>query len=520
MRTVLARICFAGFAVITTSAAVACSSSSGGGNPTTSSDAGGDAGLHPPDTDAGVGSNCLKECQAIPDEAARKWCGTDKTTYGGCDWICAETPAGIGVYPGACEADGSPPVDRPPYAADGDRVCDWNKVAGGWIAVECAEDFTDIPSEGDAPIGGVGAARDGTPPAMMPGDVDHRARYGPIKSQGSAGTCTAFATTAAMEGAVAQATGQKIVLSEMHLWSRYHVASTSAAAKAARVGGIVSTDMATTQGFNYDAALAKQWEAGEATPDSSVVSALNAMGIFEVTSVDKIDPPAGETVPTIDQVQQAIFNGSDVFIGMFTSCKWNNPPGGVIDDYDMSGRGGHAVVLVGYRTINSQLYFIIRNSWGAGWADGGYAYMSAPTLHANIKYGWTMAVRPPSGPTTAPNCPMGQAGALDGTCRVLCGDGSLADPMGNCPMAGGSCMMGQVPDATNTCVTACKTGSDMGAGWKVDCTDKGCKWTIDDGANGCTNGPCEKFCPAPICDVTTTVNELMQTIWTCTTKNK
>jgi len=480
-----------------------CSSSSGNANNNNNN---GDAGLHPPDPDAGVGSNCLKECQAIPEEAARKWCGTDKVTYGGCDWICAETPAGVSVWPGECQADGSPPVDHPPYAADGDRVCDWNKVGADWLAIECAEDFTDIPMEGDAPLGGTVGARDGDPPPMMPGDVDHRARYGPIKNQGSAGTCTAFATTAAMEGAVAAATGQKIVLSEMHLWSRYHQASTPAAAAAARKGGIVSAMMAANAGLTYDAATAKAWEANEASPDTGVVSMLDMMGIFEVTSVQKILPPQGETVPTIDQLKQAIFDGNDVLIGMWTSCKWNNPPGGVIDDYDMSGRGGHAVILVGYRTINGRLYFTIRNSWGAGWADGGYAYMSADTMHANIKYGWTMAVRPPSGPTSAPDCPMGQAGALDGTCRVVCGDGTLADPMGACASSGGMCGTGQVADATNTCVTACKAGSDMGTGWKVDCTEKACKWTVDDGVQGCMNGPCEKVCPAPICDVTTTVN--------------
>lgn len=39
--------------------------------------------------------------------------------------------------------------------------------------------------------------------------------------------------------------------------------------------------------------------------------------------------------------------------------------------------GGHAVVLCGYKTINGQLYFKVRNSWGAGWGLGGYFYMPA-----------------------------------------------------------------------------------------------------------------------------------------------
>jgi len=37
-----------------------------------------------------------------------------------------------------------------------------------------------------------------------------------------------------------------------------------------------------------------------------------------------------------------------------------------------TARGGHAVALVGYNATR----FIVRNSWGTGWGDGGYAYAS------------------------------------------------------------------------------------------------------------------------------------------------
>lgn len=38
-----------------------------------------------------------------------------------------------------------------------------------------------------------------------------------------------------------------------------------------------------------------------------------------------------------------------------------------------SKQGGHAVSLVGYGTDNGQKWWLIQNSWGDGWADGGYA---------------------------------------------------------------------------------------------------------------------------------------------------
>lgn len=37
--------------------------------------------------------------------------------------------------------------------------------------------------------------------------------------------------------------------------------------------------------------------------------------------------------------------------------------------------GGHAVYIVGIVWINGEAYWVIPNSWGTGWADGGFFYM-------------------------------------------------------------------------------------------------------------------------------------------------
>lgn len=39
--------------------------------------------------------------------------------------------------------------------------------------------------------------------------------------------------------------------------------------------------------------------------------------------------------------------------------------------------GGHAVMIIGYKNINNQLYFEVRNSWGPEWGDSGYFWMPA-----------------------------------------------------------------------------------------------------------------------------------------------
>lgn len=53
-------------------------------------------------------------------------------------------------------------------------------------------------------------------------------------------------------------------------------------------------------------------------------------------------------------------------------------------------RGGHAIAIVGYTTDKR---FIIRNSWGEKWGDGGYAYASEAYINAaffNESYGITV----------------------------------------------------------------------------------------------------------------------------------
>jgi C1A family cysteine protease len=54
--------------------------------------------------------------------------------------------------------------------------------------------------------------------------------------------------------------------------------------------------------------------------------------------------------------------------------------------------GGHAVVAIGYKPLQGQLYFECRNSWGASWGDSGYfwmpaAYLTSPSLSGDF---WTI----------------------------------------------------------------------------------------------------------------------------------
>lgn len=55
-------------------------------------------------------------------------------------------------------------------------------------------------------------------------------------------------------------------------------------------------------------------------------------------------------------------------------------------------QGGHCCTVFGYKEINGQLYFKIRNSWGTQWGENGYGYMPAAYI-SNSRFasdGWVV----------------------------------------------------------------------------------------------------------------------------------
>ena len=474
---------------------------------------------------SGAAGGCKSSCESAGG-AVQKVCGTNKVTYDACDWDCGGVPAEVSIFPGACQADGSPAADAPTTPADGAVVCDYLRIGDAWQPIECASglDLTDA-DDGSSYLGGmdgsqfVAVARaanvhlDGPAP---PDAVDHRARYGAVKNQGAASSCTAFAMTAALEGAIAASIGDKSQLSDMHLWSRYYSPNGAKCLDAVKTGGVATLAEATMNGLPYDEKLAADWENKKSQPDSALVSKLDGLGLFTVVRADPLKET--DNKPSVEDMKKSLAEGNDLFVAVFTSDAWSSPSNGVIADYAPSTKGGHAILVVGYKNIDGKPYFIFRNSWGP-WADGGYGYISFTTMQANVMAAVSVAVGRKS---AAPTCPDGQSADLRGTCKKICDDKSLADDAGNCGPPMVSCPAGQTADAASSCVTACKAGDVMGTDFKVSCSDRACTWTVNPGAGACPAGgqACTQTCPAPTCAVVIRKNELGQTIMACAAPNQ
>ena len=68
-------------------------------------------------------------------------------------------------------------------------------------------------------------------------------------------------------------------------------------------------------------------------------------------------------------------NNGPIMVRLDVDSTWDDASftDGNLDTYNpATTRGGHAVALVGYTADR----FIVRNSWGTGWGDKGFAYAS------------------------------------------------------------------------------------------------------------------------------------------------
>ena len=96
-----------------------------------------------------------------------------------------------------------------------------------------------------------------------------------------------------------------------------------------------------------------------------------------------------------DQVAAALAAGFPVYVGFFVDSAFEAlQPGqvaGAPDQNDPNG-GGHAVILTGFSTAaDGTRTFTLRNSWGAGWCNGGTCLVGQAWLDAAWEF-WVLDV--------------------------------------------------------------------------------------------------------------------------------
>jgi hypothetical protein len=112
--------------------------------------------------------------------------------------------------------------------------------------------------------------------------------------------------------------------------------------------------------------------------------------------VEKLKAKPGDP----DQVAAVLAGGRAIWADLaFNREAWQygQMKRGVFRDYVANRSYGHAVVIVGYRTFEGEQHFLIKNSWGTDWAQGGYAWMPRHLLAKHLRQGFVLRVMPSRG---------------------------------------------------------------------------------------------------------------------------
>jgi len=210
-------------------------------------------------------------------------------------------------------------------------------------------------------------------PSAVP-SVDLRALMAPVRDQGQRGTCLAFAVTAAHEvGRSAGSPPEDLAEEALH-W------------------GCKRTDGNWTSGTTFASASTALGRWGQPLETDWPYDPTHADGV--AYSPPRAPGGSGWFRSGLRRVSLALADvrtyldgGTPVLLGLtvFDTLYRPDAAGYIADPPPgASTRGRHAVLAVGHRTDE----LLIRNSWGATWALGGYAWIGDGYVGAHAGDAW------------------------------------------------------------------------------------------------------------------------------------
>ena len=244
--------------------------------------------------------------------------------------------------------------------------------------------------------------------ASLPNSVDHRTAQSNVKNQGGRGTCVAHASCGCLEAY----NNIPDDLSEQYLHYKFNefmgrrhdanqgLKTTNAAIYLAQTDGRICEE--TEWPYMSQSAINSAVRAGTYAPPNDAVNNQDYGVISYKIITDK--GTTGDSIKNTRYLEALVYQGYNVVIGTWVSWddKDNN---GILDPVldnngNPVGRGGHAMVVVGYNRSNR--YFIVKNSWSAGWGHSGYAYFNYDLIESCFKYGFVIKEPYPRTPKRVP----------------------------------------------------------------------------------------------------------------------
>jgi len=185
-----------------------------------------------------------------------------------------------------------------------------------------------------------------------------------VRDQGSCGSCFAFGTVGVMESAMMKSGSPNTDLSEQFIVS------------CNQDGWNCDNGGLTAHKYHYNVLGKNQNVIGAVLEADKPYTATNGTCTVAYNHPHKLTgwqfiTGSEFTVPTTDQIKQAIYTYGPITAGVCVGSGWNSYTGGVYTTDDYCGGGtNHQIILVGWNDATQS--WILRNSWGPSWGEGGY----------------------------------------------------------------------------------------------------------------------------------------------------
>uniref|UniRef100_A0A8C1GGT5 Cathepsin S n=1 Tax=Cyprinus carpio TaxID=7962 RepID=A0A8C1GGT5_CYPCA len=200
--------------------------------------------------------------------------------------------------------------------------------------------------------------------APIPDSLDWREKgyVTSVKMQGACGSCWAFSSVGALEGQLMKTTGKLVDLSPQNL-----VDCSSGYGNYGCGGGLMSAAfqyVIDNGGIDSESSYPYEGVQGQCRYNPSQ-RAANCTKYYYVRQGD--EEALKQAVANIGPISVAIDATHPQFI-LYRSGVYNDP--------SCTTNINHAVLAVGYGAIAGQDFWLVKNSWGTGFGDGGYIRMA------------------------------------------------------------------------------------------------------------------------------------------------
>jgi C1A family cysteine protease len=233
-------------------------------------------------------------------------------------------------------------------------------------------------------------------PETVPAQVDLRTWCSTIEDQGSLGSCTANAAAGLLEYYERRASGKYVDASRLFLYK----AERDLLGWTGDTGAYLRTAMEALVVFG--APPEKYWPYDGRPPSTNTKYDVEppafcyAFGAnYQTVKYFRLDPIGSTPAQALNNIKTYAAAGFPSMFGFPVYPEYDNPlPGGLVayPSPTSHSRGGHANCVVGYDDnlmIGSDKgALLVRNSWGIGWANAGYGWMSYKYVLNGLANDW------------------------------------------------------------------------------------------------------------------------------------